>query len=136
MWTLLWQYKAWVLLAAVIVAAALALGIMKMTLDIKSGQLSKKEALLDIVQAQNKVLSQNAAALQDQNRKMNQIKQTADDIHILVSGMTPAAQEGLRNAEITKRNDCIADYFNTGRLPAGCLPVAAPVPKATGTSPG
>ena len=88
MWTLLWQYKAWVLLAAVIVAAALALGIMKMTLDIKSGQLSKKEALLDIVQAQNKVLSQNAAALQDQNRKMNQIKQTADDIHILVSGMT------------------------------------------------
>jgi hypothetical protein len=133
MWlTFLWNYKVWILLAVVIAAAGLYISYIRIDNNIARASLVKTEAALNVAVESNKILVQNAAAIETQNKKMKEIAASAEKLRLILKDITEDARKALKNESITRVNDCIVAYANSpdGVLSEGCGSLKANLPVA------
>jgi Ser-tRNA(Ala) deacylase AlaX len=134
MWFMfIWNNKAWILLAVVIAAAGIYISYIRIDNNIKTASLVSTKVALNVVVESNKILVQNAAAIETQNKKMKEIAASAEKLRLILKDITEDARKALRNESITRFNDCAVAYGNTGVLPEGCGSLKANLPVTSNT---
>lgn len=94
----------------------------------QKGDIAAKDGKIKELNRDKEILQNNIMAIQAQEKQLKQIRKTTETLRGM---LTDLPKEVLQNEKITKFNDCVVDYANTGRLSESCnLSVKASVPKA------
>jgi hypothetical protein len=130
-WTLLWQYKAWVLAAVIAIAAIAYISYIKIDHNIMKAKVIDQKSKIEVLEHNNRMLERNAVAVKAQDKKLQVIQQTSAKVQRMLAKLPDASMEVLKKDEaITIVNDCLVAYGNTGVLPDGCDAVKAYLPDA------
>jgi outer membrane murein-binding lipoprotein Lpp len=123
----LWSNKSWVLLAAVIIAAGLFIGALKIELSLKTAKINDQAAKITLQDAQIEalhrsveVMNQNAVAARDAQTAMQKVLASSEKLKDLVNNLPVEVTKGLKNETMEKVNHCIGAFFRDGVLPEGC----------------
>ena len=124
----IWKYKEWVALSIVVIFSLVVIAYLKIDHDLMAAKLSRSEAALEIAVRSNEILTQNAASIKEQDKRMKEITVAADKLKLLVRDIPIDVRKALNHESITRINDCLAVYGNTGLLPEGCDAIKASLP--------
>lgn len=122
--TFLWDHK-WELLAlVVIVCIVLYVLALKGEIALKSAEITtqkatmvKKDGQIKELARNNEILQNNMAAIADQEKQLKEIKKSSAELRRLLKDIP---REGLKDEKITRFNDCLVEYGNTGRVSESC----------------
>jgi hypothetical protein len=125
----IWKYKAWVLLALVVVSTLAYIAFLRIDLSLKKSKVEELSSKIVIVERQNQILSQNAIAIKKQDETLKKIQASVAPLKGMVAQIKPETKRVLDNEEITRLNDCIVDFAN-GVLSKGCDAIETYLPKS------
>ena len=129
--TFLWNYKAWVLAAAIAVAAGAYISYIKIDNNLMAAKVVDQKSQIETLARNNQILEQNAVAIKAQDKKLQAIQSASNKIQKLVAALPQETMEVLRKDEnITLINDCLVAYADStdGVLPDSCGAVKAYLP--------
>lgn len=127
--TAIWNYKEWVLLGVVVIAAGIYISYLKIDHNLMTAKVTEQKSQIEALARNNQILEQNALAVKEQDKQLRKIQKTAEQVQKMVAGIPTETREVLKKDEtLTLINDCLVDYANTGVLPDSCGAVKALLP--------
>jgi type VI protein secretion system component VasF len=82
--------------------------------------LNKQSVTIKELETQNEIYKKNAEALKNQQEELKKIQQSVLPLQGMIAKIPTETKEKLKDAYITKVNDCIVYFGNTGVLPESC----------------
>jgi uncharacterized protein HemX len=131
-WTSIWKYKAWLLLAVVIIAAGVMISFLKIDLSLKTAKITTQQSQIETLTRKNEIMTQNAKAAAVAEKQMQQLQKQAEPLRELAASLPQPAKDCLNDEKMDRINDCIGAFFRDGVLPETCTG-AALLPKAAAT---
>lgn len=138
----LWSHK-WELLALVIlVLVVLYILGLKGKIALKEGTISKQQGVIAKQQGDldakdskikelnrdKEILENNILAIKAQEKQLKQIRKSTETLQGMLADLP---KEVLQNEKITRANDCIVEFANTGRVSESCsMSIKTSLPKA------
>lgn len=116
----LWDNKISLALAAVIIAAALVITALYVENSVRGVKIEKLAAQNEKLDAENKILKQNAAAIQQAVREMKELAGAAEELRKLMRALPADFRESLKNEQMDRLNYCLGAFFRDGVLPGEC----------------
>jgi peptidoglycan hydrolase CwlO-like protein len=130
-WTFIWKYKTLIIIAIAVVVVGSYIAFLRVSIWTKDIKLKEQGVQITVLERQNTVLQQNADAIKKQNEALKNIQKAVAPLQNMVSKIPIESKEKLKDANITKANDCIVDYANgSGVLPEGCDAFKTNVPES------
>jgi hypothetical protein len=128
--TFLWNYKAWVLAAAIALAAGAYISYIKIDHNLMTAKVVDQKSQIEALTRNNQILEQNAVAIKKQDQQLQKIVQSSAKVIKMVSEIPQETREVL-NANLTVINDCLVSYATDGVLSDSCGSVKAYLPAST-----
>lgn len=98
------------------------------TIEKQKGDIAAKDGKIKELNRDKEILQNNIIAIQAQEKQLKQIRKATEALR---GSLADLPKEVLQNEKITRFNDCVVDYANTGGMPESCnMPVKAGVSKA------
>lgn len=120
----LWDNKTSLALAVVVITAALAITGLYAQNSVRGVKIEKLTAQNEKLAGENKLLEQNAAAIQQAVREMKELAAAAEELRKLMRALPADFRENLKNEQMDRLNYCLGAFYRAGVLPDECRDAA------------
>ena len=116
----LWDNKSWLALVIVVIAAALIITGLYASNSLRGAKIGSQETKIEQLTEENRILKQNAAAIEQAVKEMRTLAKAAEGLKDLIRALPADFKERLKNEEMDRLNYCLGAFFRDGVLPADC----------------